>query len=75
MSPPEIIDPANLCTVFVSPRQRAEKTFELLFEHLPEVPHHTITEKVREWDYGEYEGLRGSEIKERNPTWSIWKDG
>lgn len=70
----EIIDPKNLCTVMVSPRQRAHKTFHLLFEHT-ELPNHILTEEVREWDYGEYEGLVVSEIKQRNPTWSIWKDG
>ncbi|KAF7339588.1 Phosphoglycerate mutase-like protein [Mycena sanguinolenta] len=47
----KVIDPKNLCTVFVSPRQRAHKTFHLLFEHV-ETPHHTLTEDCREWDYG-----------------------
>ncbi|OJT03006.1 Sedoheptulose 1,7-bisphosphatase [Trametes pubescens] len=71
----KIIDPKNICTVFVSPRIRAHRTFHLLFEHLPEIPHHVTTEEVREWDYGEYEGLRPAEIKQLNPTWTIWKDG
>ncbi|TFK91667.1 phosphoglycerate mutase-like protein [Polyporus arcularius HHB13444] len=70
-----IIDPKNICTVFVSPRIRAHRTFHLLFDHLPEKPHHVITEEVREWDYGEYEGLLSSEIKQRNPNWLIWRDG
>jgi sedoheptulose-bisphosphatase len=47
----KVIDPANLCTVFVSPRQRAHRTFHLLFQHV-ETPHHILTEDVREWDYG-----------------------
>ncbi|KAH9944041.1 phosphoglycerate mutase-like protein [Epithele typhae] len=71
----KIIDPKNICTVFVSPRIRAHRTFHLLFDHLPELPHHVINEEVREWDYGEYEGLLSSEIKKLNPTWVIWKDG
>jgi len=75
VGPGKILDPKNLCTVFVSPRQRAHKTFHLLFAHTGETPHHTIDESVREWDYGEYEGLLSSEIKEKNPTWAIWKDG
>ncbi|KAK0208148.1 histidine phosphatase superfamily [Desarmillaria ectypa] len=70
----KIIDPKNLCTVFVSPRQRAHKTFHLLFDHV-QTPHHIITEEVREWDYGQYEGLLSSEILARNPGWKIWKDG
>lgn len=70
----EIIDPKNLCIALVSPRQRAHNTFHLLFEHVTE-PQHEITEEVREWDYGEYEGLRPAEIKALNPTWKIWTDG
>lgn len=71
----EIIDPKNICMVFVSPRIRAHKTFHLLFDHVPERPHHVTSEELREWDYGEYEGLLSSEIKQRNPNWVIWKDG
>ena len=70
-----IIDPGHICTVFVSPRIRAHKTFHLLFDHLSELPNHVISEEVREWDYGEYEGLLTAEIKQRNPSWVIWKDG
>ncbi|KAF5384926.1 hypothetical protein D9615_001405 [Tricholomella constricta] len=69
------VDPKNLCTVFVSPRQRAHKTFHLLFGHYSELPHHILSEEVREWDYGDYEGLLSSEIKQNNPNWSIWADG
>ncbi|EDR15129.1 uncharacterized protein LACBIDRAFT_242520 [Laccaria bicolor S238N-H82] len=69
------IDPKNLCTVLVSPRQRAHRTFDLLFEHLEDAPEYSLTEDVREWDYGDYEGLLSSEIKENNPNWTIWKDG
>lgn len=48
----DIIDPKNLCTVHVSPRQRATKTFELLFEHLEEKPRYVLDEEVQEWNYG-----------------------
>jgi broad specificity phosphatase PhoE len=39
-----------------------------------------ITEAVREWDYGDYEGLKTSEIKEirkqkGDGPWDIWRDG
>jgi probable phosphoglycerate mutase len=70
-----IIDPNNLSIAFVSPRQRSHKTFNLLTEHLPEKPKYVLTEEVREWDYGEYEGLKPREIKEINPSWTVWKDG
>lgn len=60
--------------MFVSPRQRAQKTFYTIFEG-HDLPPHETTESITEWDYGEYEGLILSEIKQRNPTWNIWKDG
>lgn len=34
-----------------------------------------ITEDVREWDYGKYEGLKPAEIQAINPGWFIWRDG
>ncbi|KAL0951378.1 hypothetical protein HGRIS_008077 [Hohenbuehelia grisea] len=71
----KVLDPKNICTVYVSPRQRSHTTFHLLFGHLDKLPDHVLTEECREWDYGQYEGLRPAEIKERNPNWSIWKDG
>ncbi|KAF9822071.1 hypothetical protein IEO21_00065 [Rhodonia placenta] len=71
----KVIDPRDICNVFVSPRTRAHRTFHLMFDHLATPPSHVTTEEVREWDYGEYEGLKPAEIKERNPNWSIWKDG
>ncbi|TFY74675.1 hypothetical protein EWM64_g9338 [Hericium alpestre] len=46
-----------------------------MFEHLLKPPAHIITEQVREWDYGEYEGLLSAEIREKNPNWDIWRDG
>jgi len=30
---------------------------------------------LREWDYGEYEGRTTNEIHQKNPQWSLWKDG
>jgi probable phosphoglycerate mutase len=34
-----------------------------------------ITEDLREWDYGEYEGLTTPQIRESNPGWNLWRDG
>jgi len=72
-----LIRPANLTHVLVSPRQRAQKTFKLLFSSLaPDcLPAYTTTEAVGEWDYGDYEGLTSDQIREKNPTWDIWADG
>ena len=30
---------------------------------------------LREWDYGDYEGLTTPQIRERNPAWNLWSDG
>lgn len=39
-----------------------------------------ITEDIREWDYGEYEGITSAQIremreKEGKGPWDIWRDG
>ncbi|KIJ45147.1 hypothetical protein M422DRAFT_29997 [Sphaerobolus stellatus SS14] len=70
------LDNRNIGFVFVSPRQRAHKTFHLLFEHCAAcMPEHTVTEDVREWDYGEYEGITTDEIHKTLPEWDIFRDG
>jgi len=75
VGPGKLIDPDRIGFAFVSPRQRAHKTFHLLFENLEKPPPHEITEDVREWDYGDFEGLKAAEILEKQPGWSIWTDG
>ena len=55
--------------VLSSPLRRALETARLAgFE--PEVD-----ERLREMDYGEYEGLTTAEIRERRPDWDLWRDG
>jgi probable phosphoglycerate mutase len=34
-----------------------------------------ISEDLREWDYGDYEGRTTAEIRSRRPDWSLWRDG
>jgi len=34
-----------------------------------------VDDDLPEWDYGEYDGLTTAAIRERNPTWSLWRDG
>lgn len=87
---------------YVSPRKRAQRTFELLnlgFTDLPWHPHGPaaaasdhpdhpdcgarieVTEDIREWDYGDYEGVTTSEIRDLREAqglgrgWDIWRDG
>ncbi len=34
-----------------------------------------VTDDLREWDYGDYEGLRTADIRATRPGWSLWADG
>jgi probable phosphoglycerate mutase len=40
-----------------------------------------VTEDIREWDYGEYEGITSAQIRDIRRrdgmlgTWDIWRDG
>jgi hypothetical protein len=74
--------------VFVSPRRRARKTFELLLPLVPPLAEEweekvTFTEEIAEWDYGDYEGLKVGEIRELRKgrgldgerAWDILRDG
>jgi broad specificity phosphatase PhoE len=57
--------------VLSSPLRRARETCEIAgFADRAEV-----TDDLREWDYGEYEGLTTPQIRERNPDWNLWSDG
>lgn len=53
--------------VLSSPRQRALVTAELAGLTVDEV-----SEDVREWDYGDYEGLTTPQIRETVPGWTVW---
>jgi broad specificity phosphatase PhoE len=61
----------HFAAVLVSPLLRARQTCdEAGFGPVAEV-----CEALREWDYGEYEGLTTDEIRADNPNWSLWRDG
>jgi probable phosphoglycerate mutase len=34
-----------------------------------------LCDDLREWDYGDYEGLTTPEIHLRDPGWNLWRDG
>ncbi len=57
--------------VLCSPMRRARETCELAGFGGRAV----IEDDLREWDYGDYEGLTTPEIWERNPDWYLWRDG
>lgn len=88
MGPGKLIDPSKIAHVFVSPRQRAQSTFDLLLgdaqkEALVKVGKVTVTEDIAEWDYGDYEGLHPTAIRsqrkemglDKDKPWDIWVDG
>ncbi|EMG47142.1 SHB17 Sedoheptulose 1 [Candida maltosa Xu316] len=83
----QMIKPGNLTHIFVSPRKRAQHTCELLLEDVDDKYKENIPiiidEDVREWEYGDYEGLKTAEIRklrkdkglDKDHEWSIWRDG
>src|SRR5690348_9037719 len=61
----------SFALVLCSPLLRARQTCELAgFRDQAE-----IVEDLREWAYGEYEGLTTPEIREQVPGWNLWRDG
>lgn len=60
-----------IATVLTSPRQRARHTCTLAGLAAEAV----VEPDLAEWDYGEYEGLLGTEIRQIQPGWNIFRDG
>jgi broad specificity phosphatase PhoE len=58
-------------SVFTSPLQRARRTCELAGFGDQAQP----DTDLMEWDYGDYEGRRTSEIRAEHPTWNLFEDG
>jgi probable phosphoglycerate mutase len=53
-----------------SPMQRAQRTAELmgLGDRI------AIDPDLKEWDYGDYEGITTDEIRTSVPNWTVWSD-
>ena len=61
----------HFAAVYSSPLARAWQTSELAgFGERA-----TMLDDLREWDYGEYEGLTTPQIRERDPGWVLWRNG
>lgn len=61
------LDGRSFAQVLTSPRRRARRTAELAgFVHAEP------DDDLAEWSYGDYEGLTTPQIRETDPTWSIW---
>jgi broad specificity phosphatase PhoE len=57
--------------VYTSPLQRAARTCALAgFGAVADVDPDVV-----EWDYGQYEGLRTAEIREKHSDWLLFRDG
>ena len=83
----KMMDPAKFAHIFVSPRQRAQSTLDLLLgpekERLQKAGKISVTEDIAEWDYGDYEGVHPNGIRaqrkekglDKDKPWDIWVDG
>ena len=68
---PELAEWDVRARALTSPLRRARETCEIAgFGDRAE-----ICEDLREWDYGEYEGLTTPQIREDRPDWNLWRDG
>jgi len=67
----ELLHAMQFSTVLVSPRLRARRTCELAGLGSQA----RVQENLSEWDYGEYEGLTGAQIRARAPGWDVFRDG
>jgi broad specificity phosphatase PhoE len=61
----------SFALVLTSPLRRAVETCEIAGLGAAA----QTRDELREWDYGDYEGLTSDEIHQRRPGWSLWRDG
>jgi probable phosphoglycerate mutase len=62
---------SSFSLVLCSPLRRARETCELAGLGASA----ELVDDLREWDYGEYEGLTTPQIRAANPDWVLWRDG
>lgn len=63
--------PIAFAHVLTSPLQRARQTCELAGLGATA----SIEQDLMEWGYGDYEGQRSVDIREKRPDWNIFEDG
>jgi broad specificity phosphatase PhoE len=64
----ERLRPWSFALVLTSPLQRARETAELCGLG----GRAEVADDLREWDYGDYEGLTTPEIRQTVPEWTVW---
>ncbi len=65
------LDSQTFARVLTSPLERARETCELTGLGAAA----ELADDLREWDYGDYEGLTTPQIWEQRPDWNLWRDG
>jgi broad specificity phosphatase PhoE len=58
----------TFATSWSSPLMRAKQTAEIVLGGTP----YTVDARLREFDYGDYEGLTTAQIREHAPGWTVW---
>ncbi len=67
----DVLSDYSFSLVLSSPLRRALETCQIAgFGEIVE-----LDDDLREWDYGEYEGLTTPQIRETRPDWNLWRDG
>jgi broad specificity phosphatase PhoE len=65
------IEQVPFSAALTSPQQRAQRTCELVGLGAKA----EIEPDLAEWDYGDYEGKRSSDIRLTRPDWNVFRDG
>jgi probable phosphoglycerate mutase len=65
-----VLSGRTFALVLTSPLSRARETAALTG-----FPDAIVDDDLREWDYGDYEGLKTLDIREERPDWFLWDDG
>lgn len=61
----------SFALVLTSPLGRARETCKLAGYGVTAA----VDDNLREWDYGDYEGISTADIRKSRPQWDLWKEG